>query len=183
MAARTLYAKRGWAGFSFDEVAKRAKVGKGSLYLRWKNKAQMLIEVVRFYTCSIADIDTGKIRSDLIEFAHRWFAHMESENGSLSYRLTIDAQFHPELRQALRENPYPDYVRNTRLIIRNAINRGELPTDASVALIADIVAGAISNHVRNTPEELRERIREDRDKYIESLVDTVLSGVTNTLSK
>lgn len=179
-AACALYAKRGWSGFNFDEVARRSRVGKGSLYLRWHNKAHMLIELVRSRACFISGIDTGNVRSDLIEFAHRWHAHMETDDGVLIYRLMVDARFYPDLRKALYQEPYPEYVRSTRLIIRRGIERGELPQGTSVALIADLVAGAVSNHVRNTPEHLREQFASKLDGYIESIVDTVLRGVKAT---
>ncbi len=176
-AACALYAKRGWAGFNFDEIAKRSKVGKGSLYLRWHNKAEMLFELVRSRTDFIAGIDTGHVRTDLIEFARRWLEHLETDEGVLTYRLTIDARFHPELRKALGGKPYPEYVRSTRALIRRGIERGELPPETSIALVADLVAGAVSNHVRNTPGHLRERFTDNLDGYLAAIVDTVLQGI------
>lgn len=180
LAACALYAKRGWAGFTFDEVARRSKVGKGSLYLRWHNKAQMLFELVQSRTDFIAGIDTGHVRTDLIEFARRWYVHLETDEGVLTYRLTIDARFYPELRKALGGKPYPDYVRSTRALIRRGIERGELPPGTSIALVADLVAGAVSNHVRNTPGHLRDRFAGHLDDYIPAIVDTVLQGICAT---
>ncbi|WP_188074465.1 TetR/AcrR family transcriptional regulator [Pusillimonas sp. ANT_WB101] len=177
VAACALYAKRGWAGFNFDEVARRSKVGKGSLYLRWHNKAQLLFELVQSRTDFIAGIDTGHVRTDLIEFARRWHAHLETDEGVLTYRLTIDARFYPDLRKALGAKPYPDHSRSTRALIRRGIERGELPSRTSIALVADLIAGAVSNHVRNTPARLRDRFAGHMDDYILTIVDTVLQGI------
>ncbi|NYT84171.1 TetR/AcrR family transcriptional regulator [Pollutimonas harenae] len=178
VAACAIYAKRGWAGFNFDEVARRSRVGKGSLYLRWRNKAQMLFELVQSRTDFIAGIDTGHVRTDLIEFARRWCVHLETDEGVLTYRLTIDARFYPELRKALGEKHYPEHVRSTRAIIRRGIERGELPPGTSIALVADLVAGAVSNHVRNTPDYLRDGFADHRDEYCAMVVDTVLQGIS-----
>lgn len=41
-AAIQEYAERGWAGFTMYGVAKRAKVGKSTLYLRWPDKETLL---------------------------------------------------------------------------------------------------------------------------------------------
>lgn len=175
-AARAVYAERGWSGFTLDEVARRSGIGKGSLYLRWANKAALVVEAVRERTRFIAEIDTGRLRSDLVEFATGWMVYMSTDEGALTFRLNIDAQFYPELREALADDPYPEHVRATRAMVHRGIERGELPREASVALIADLVAGAVSNHVRTVPRHLQERARGESAGYITALVDTVLAG-------
>lgn len=175
-AARSAYAERGWSGFTLDDVARRSGIGKSSLYLRWPNKAELLVEAIRSRTEFISDIDTGELRSDLVEFATAWLEHMSTDEGALTARLVIDAQFSPELREAVTEDPYPEHVRATRAIVRRGIQRGELPEGTSVAIIADLIAGGASNHARTIPQHLRERARETTGDYIDTLVDTVLAG-------
>lgn len=176
-AARAVYAERGWSGFSLDEVARRSGIGKGSLYLRWPNKAALLVEAARERTRFVAEIDTGALRSDLIEFATGWLDYMSTEDGVLTFRLTVDAQFVPEVWEALRDDPYPEHVRATRAMVRRGIDRGELPRDASVTLISDLMAGAVSTHVRATPQHLQGQVRAGLTDYVANLVDTVLAGV------
>lgn len=175
-AARAVYAERGWSGFTLDDVARRSGIGKSSLYLRWPSKATLLVEAIRSRTGFISDIDTGELRSDLVQFATAWLEHMSSDEGALTARLAVDARFSPELREAVAEDPYPEHVRATRAIVRRGIERGELPEGTSVAIIADLVAGAASNHARNVPQHLRERARETAGDYIDALIDTVLAG-------
>ncbi|MCW2540590.1 MAG: putative transcriptional regulator [Frankiales bacterium] len=179
-AARAVYAERGWSGFTMDGVAKQSGIGKGSLYLRWPNKAELLIEAVRSRTQFIAEIDTGALRSDLIEFARGWLAYMNSDDGALAQRLTVDARFSPELRDALAGTPYPEHIRATRAMIRRGITRGELRPDVSVTVIADLIAGAMLNHARTTPPHLRARATASTGRYIMQLVDTVLTGLTGS---
>lgn len=176
-AARAVYAERGWGGFTLDEVARRAGVGKGSLYLRWPNKSALLVEAVRERARFISEIDTGDLRSDLVEFATGWMDHMATADGALTLHLTVDAHRFPVLREALADIPYPEHVRATRAIIRRGIERGDLPAGTSIALVADLVAGGVANHVRATPQHLRERTRSDTTAYVTALVDTVLAGV------
>jgi AcrR family transcriptional regulator len=47
MAALTVFAERGYAATRLDDVAKRAGVTKGTLYLYFPNKEQLFIAVVR----------------------------------------------------------------------------------------------------------------------------------------
>ncbi len=176
-AARAVYAERGWSGFSLDEVARRSGIGKGSLYLRWPNKAALLVAAVRERTRFIAEIDTGELRADLVEFARGWLEYLGADEGALTSRLGVDAQFSPELAESLADDPYPEHIRATRAIVRRGIERGELPARASVALIADLIAGAVSNHVRATPDHLRGQVWAESAAYVTELVDTVLAGV------
>lgn len=178
MVARSVYAERGWHGFTLDEVARRAGIGKGSLYLRWPGKAALLVAAIRARTGFIAEIDTGALRSDLLEFATGWYDYLLSDEGTLLFRIRMDARFAPELREELARDPYPDYIRATRAIVRRGIDRGELPQDASVTMIADLVAGAVSNHARTMPEHLAQRAEVDNEAYLTALVDTVLTGVS-----
>ncbi|SFS92977.1 TetR/AcrR family transcriptional regulator [Saccharopolyspora flava] len=172
-AARTVYAERGWSGFSLDEVARRSGIGKGSLYLRWPDKAALLVAAVRERAGFIAEIDTGSLREDLLAFARGWRDYLRTDEGVLIFRLSVDATFSPRLAEAFAEDPYPEHIRATRAIVRRGINRGELPPDTSVALVADLVAGAVTNHVHTTPAHLLDSQNGD---HVVDLVDVVLAG-------
>lgn len=174
-AARAVYAERGWSGFSLDEVARRSGIGKGSLYLRWPDKAALLVAAVRERAAFISEIDTGSLRQDLLEFARGWRDYLRTDEGALIFRLGVDATFSPQLAQAFAEDPYPEHIRATRAIVRRGISRGELPAHTSVALVADLVAGAVTNHVHTTPAHLLDSQNPD---YVDDLVDVVLAGTS-----
>jgi AcrR family transcriptional regulator len=61
-AAIALFGEAGWAGFSVEAVAKRACVGKASIYLRWPTKDALLVEALRRRVGTIAEVDTGSLR-------------------------------------------------------------------------------------------------------------------------
>ena len=63
-AAITLFGEAGWAGFSVEAVAKRASVGKASIYLRWPTKEALLVEALRLRVGIIDEVDTGSLRED-----------------------------------------------------------------------------------------------------------------------
>ena len=68
-AALDLFADAGWAGFAMEAVARRAGVGKASLYLRWNSKEALLTDAVTWRLARVADVDTGTLRGDLVELA------------------------------------------------------------------------------------------------------------------
>jgi len=174
-AARTVYGDRGWSGFTVDEVARRAGVGKGSLYLRWPNKAALLVDAVRSAAPSVGNINLGNLELDLREFARQWMAFVQSVEGSMISRLVMDRRSNEELAAVIGELDYPDYIRSTRALVRRAVERGEIEPGITPTLIADLVAGAITTHVRSTPPGLAKIAH--TESYLTQLVDVVLRGV------
>ncbi|MDV7089130.1 TetR/AcrR family transcriptional regulator [Rhodococcus opacus] len=175
-AARAIYHERGWTRFSYEEVARRSGVGKGSLYLRWPNKAALLVDAIRDEQPFTAAIDTGSLRGDLIEFATRYNSYVTSDEGDVVYRLLVESRLYPDLRECLVSSPYAQHIQDLRALIRRGLSRGELPEGTSIALVGDLVAGAVATHARATPENLRDRI--ETTIYLTTIVDTVLAGVT-----
>ena len=53
-AALDLFADAGWAGFAMEAVARRAGVGKASLYLRWNSKEALLTDAVTWRLARVA---------------------------------------------------------------------------------------------------------------------------------
>src|SRR3954451_13068508 len=74
-AALEEYGERGWAGFTMDAVARRAGVGKSTVYLRWRDKDSLLTDAVGTHSIGIEDVDTGSFRGDLEQLAGNLFRH------------------------------------------------------------------------------------------------------------
>src|SRR5579871_5264860 len=61
-AALDLFGDAGWAGFAMEAVARRAGVGKASLYLRWSSKEALLVDALSLRMARVTDVDTGTLR-------------------------------------------------------------------------------------------------------------------------
>ncbi len=175
-AARDLLAERGYAAVTFDEVARRAGVGKSSLYLRWPSKADLVVAAVDAGLGDFSDIDTGTLRADLRELAARLLDAYWSGAGLAAFRLRADARHEPELQRAIDAVRYKDSVRESRTLIRRGLRRGELPDHVSPTLIGDLIVGSILVHVMATPVHLTDTVRRQSAEYLDTLVDTVLAG-------
>src|SRR5215831_25504 len=55
-AAMDLLAEIGYARLTMDQVAARARVGKASLYLRWRNKVALVAEALQQHFTVIPDV-------------------------------------------------------------------------------------------------------------------------------
>ena len=56
-AALEEYGEHGWSGFTMDGVARRANVGKSTVYLRWQDKDTLLTDAVSSASLSLAAAD------------------------------------------------------------------------------------------------------------------------------
>lgn len=176
-AAAEVFGEYGWGRFTVDAVARRAGVGKASIYLRWPDKKALLISALEARLSRISDIDTGSVRDDLVRLAEQMLVSYSGASGLASIRLMLEADRVPGVAQhvdTLRESQ----VRAARAIVRRGIARGELREDTSVTLLLDAICGGCLNHVLATPAHLREQVRSRRVDYAANLVDFVLGSVT-----
>jgi len=175
-AAMALYAEAGWAGFTFEAVARRSGVGKASLYRRWVSRGELLGQTFEARWLRVTSIDTGSIRQDLCALAQMVARTLTGPYGGAHPRLSLDMAEHPEVLGFLR--PYSEAtISEGRGIVRRAIARGDLAGSANPGMIMDLIVGAVTNHVRTTPLRLRARMLEKMDLFITELVDVVLAGV------
>jgi AcrR family transcriptional regulator len=175
-AAIALYAEGGWAGFSFEAVARRAGVGKAGLYSRWTGRQELLRQTFEARWLAPARIDTGTLRGDLIALAGQVFAAYAGEHAGVSRWSSFDAQTYPEARAAVA--PYTEAsIRQGRAIVRRGIARGDVAADVNPGLLMDLVVGGVTNHVGTTPLRLRSAMISKMKAFTADLVDTVLRGV------
>ncbi|MET0931181.1 MAG: TetR/AcrR family transcriptional regulator [Aeromicrobium sp.] len=177
-AALDIYGEKGWSGFSIEAVARRAQVGKASIYLRWSAKADLLASAFEGVQTHFADIDEGSVRADLVELAMLSYAMNSGPHGDAMLRLTGEAHHIPELAiwwDRLRT----EQVLAARSIVRRAIHRGELPAGTSVTLLLDAILGGVFMHALSSPRGTHVARPSDRPAYVEELVDLALAGVTS----
>jgi AcrR family transcriptional regulator len=153
-AARTVFARRGFAFGIMDEIAKEAGVAKGTLYLYFRSKTEIYKAVLDHDMRSLKKdtlerIETArglkeKIRAFALARIERaevnkdFFRIMDSESGALSYT----------------RSQYRDWLREPVLRLASAIEeasaRGEIrPLDAEKTawLIVDMTRGTIQRRL------------------------------------
>jgi AcrR family transcriptional regulator len=171
-AAVALFGEVGWSGFNVDAVARRAGVGKASIYLRWPTKEALLAAALASRMGTIDEIDTGTTRGDLVALTRQLLGLYLGSSGRAAMRLTLDGDKIPEI-QARNEAFARSQILAARAIVRRGIARGELPASTSVTVLLDTLCGGAVMHTLSTPPELRGRVAAGADAYAEELVDFV----------
>jgi AcrR family transcriptional regulator len=140
-AAMQLLAEVGLAGLSMDDLARRAGVGKATIYRRWTSKEALVLDALHTATTPIPTPDEGDLRADLITYTDALIERFGTGRGSDVLPHLIEASCYDDhLRASL-----DDYTRarqaTIRLLLRRGIARGELPADADVDLLVDVILG------------------------------------------
>lgn len=176
-AAIRIYARDGWAGFSFEAIAREARVGKPAIYRRWTDREQLLIAALHTTDFPTAR-DCGGVREDLLDYAVQWVEwYQHPERAVAARRVVYDGQANPvllALHHDLIVQPRTDAARE---ITRRGIKRGEIAPTVRSSTIVDLLVGAMSTHWEMTPEAGRQRLQTTFPAYAELLVDIVLAGV------
>ncbi|QKT11981.1 TetR/AcrR family transcriptional regulator [Rhodococcus sp. W8901] len=174
-AALEVFGEFGWKGFSVVAVAKKAGVARASIYLRWPNSTDLLIDAVHSRVRVVADRAFDDVRTELLSLANQLLRLHVADSGRSTVRLMLEAPLVPGLKE------YWDEVNSSqtvaaRAIVARAIERGELPQDTSATLLLDTLCGAAMMHVQAVPSHLRELQLANLDAYAERLVDFVLAA-------
>lgn len=170
-AAQAVLLEAGYAGFSIEAVARRARAGKPTIYRWWPSKAALLIDVYQRQK-RVDNPDTGSIEEDLVLFLKSLFRHWrETPSGSIFRSIIAEAQSDEAAAAALA-----DYSRSRRehtgLMIERARERGEVAADVEPTLVADLIASYAWVHL------LTGRTDED-EATIRKAVGVILRGVKN----
>src|SRR3954451_13535261 len=83
-------ARLGFSGFTMDEVALAAGVGKAAIYRRWAGKTELLASYTEGSIKGTLDVsDTGSLRNDLVEWRPPgWCTTARVSTGPCSVRCT-----------------------------------------------------------------------------------------------
>jgi AcrR family transcriptional regulator len=172
-----IFAAEGWRGFTFDSIARAAGVGKSSLYLRYSSREELLLDVLEThgYTTADNDHDLGSIDADLSDFARSYAQWLDGPAGLWSIRLSLEARLNPELAELIWSHTGVQ-VSQAHRIVRRAKQRGEIPPNASTAVILDALLGALVHHTMSAPSREPFSTANGR-RFVDELTRSILDGV------
>jgi AcrR family transcriptional regulator len=139
--ARSLLVERGYDSFTLDELAVRARCSKATLYRRWSNKSDLIVEVIGSQIVD-AEPDTGSLRGDLEELVSRIAAGMEQGVvGEIFLAVALAMRRDGELRQAWQKLGLLPGKQRIERIVERAIARGEISVRPDLSLLNSLLPG------------------------------------------
>jgi AcrR family transcriptional regulator len=166
-------ATHGYGRLSIEGVARRAGVGKTTIYRRWDSKLEMVLDVVSVIAVQgMAPPDTGSLRGDLR-------AMIGSASQALRHPLAL--QIIPDLLAEAARNPQiadtlQTALRETQLevsaaVLTRAKARDEVPPDTDVQLALDLAIGPLYWRLAVVRDKLPKT-------YLDQLADRVAAALT-----
>lgn len=187
-AALDLFVDRGFAATRLEDVAQRAGVSKGTLYLYYANKEELLKAVVRANLIPLIDAFAGEIRrseapcaEQLRLFFRKWWETVGATRYAGIAKLVVaESGNFPELARFFQQEVILPVLVALGSIVRRGISLGEfreIDVEASVPLwMSPLVLRAIWEH------SIAPCCPPDFDIPIERFLDTHLAYVLRTLS-
>lgn len=179
-AALEEYGEHGWSGFTMDGVARRAGVGKSTVYLRWQDKDTLLTDAVGTSSDQLGAVDTGSLRGDLRQVAVNLFEHFREPAGWATLRITIDTAGAAHQLGRFSEAVADVQVDNIEKIIQRATARGEGIEGISPNAVAECIYGSVTMQTLGLRLEGRELDADEIDARSTELVAIVLDGVLSS---
>jgi AcrR family transcriptional regulator len=135
----------GYGQLSIESVARRAKVGKTTIYRRWPSKQDMVVAVISEIAWTHVDApDTGSLRGDVEEFLTDLASALDNPVvRSVATDLLAEAHRDSPLTANLIEQIRDPRRARAAKIVRRAMNRGEVSDQADVGLALDLLAGPL----------------------------------------
>lgn len=178
-AALDEYAVTGLAGFTMDGVARRARVGKSTLYLRWASREVLLTDALAAHSRRLVAgvTDTGSLAGDITALTTELLNYFLDPIGWISLRVAVDAAVEAVDTQMFYERMVVTHREAASLLLLRAIERGELDPDAPVRTILEVLFGSALMHVLALPPQEREHARQFPAEHAEPLAAVVLTAV------
>jgi AcrR family transcriptional regulator len=132
-AALKLFGERGFAKTNVKDVAREAGVSKGTVYLYFKNKEELLLAAVQRSVIPILDfgdeyeIDSDESASDILRWlVHKWVDEFEKRNVAVLPRLVVaESTNFPELAEFFVNTVLQRARRLFRRVLKRGIRTGE----------------------------------------------------------
>lgn len=138
-----LLVEGGFEGVTFQEIAKRAGVGRATLYRRWETPSMLVRDaVLEMVETEISPVDTGTFRGDLRELLQQIGRFISGPVGVAAMMTTLSNMGQPG---DITANPgiWISRLEAIAPMFQRAIRRGELDPDLDVEALFASMAGAL----------------------------------------
>jgi TetR/AcrR family transcriptional regulator, regulator of autoinduction and epiphytic fitness len=133
----------GYGALTIESVAARAGVGKSTIYRHWPGKLALVEDAFRTMKAQAIIPESGTVRERVTAFLHQVAVLVEESTYSACMPALIDAaERDPQVRAF-----HCEFSRERRAVLvdvlRDAVESGELASNADPELLADALIGPI----------------------------------------
>lgn len=153
-AALDLFIERDVAGTSIEQVARRAGVGKLTVYRRWDCKEDLIADAIESAREHLPEASEGEPEASeqdstpLGEQVERWLPELAAASADPWFRALVARVFgsavsHPRLMATYWEHHVVPRRRATRRLLERAQRAGTLSAEADLDVVLDMMVGSV----------------------------------------
>lgn len=145
-AALAGVAELGYDRLSMDDIASRAGVGKAAIYRRWPSKAVVVADAIAHWRRRLGPVEppnTGSLRGDIEAVVAAAPDLNDTDFGTMQVIVGVAtaAMHNPVLAAALDDLVLSPPRHVVRVVLDQAVARGEIPAGRDLSLIPDVALG------------------------------------------
>ncbi|MEM7715047.1 MAG: TetR/AcrR family transcriptional regulator [Cyanobacteria bacterium P01_A01_bin.68] len=170
-ATLELLSEVGYERMSIEGIASRAKVGKSTIYRRYKGKEELVADAIESIREEVVIPDTGNIWTDidaLIENAARITFNPLGKQAVAT--IISSASSNPEFAQIYSEKYLQPRKEAFAVVIKRAKARKEVQFDLDASFIFDVMSGMMLYGLIFPPTS------ETWEKYVRRAIEAVISN-------
>ena len=161
----------GFMDLTIEGVAKRAEVGKPTIYRRWKTKAALAMDAfLEAVNPELAFPDTGSAKEDFREQMQKIVRLMNSPRGEVLASVIGCGQADEELIAAFRENWLIPRRKDAKQIFQRGVERGELRADVNAEVAIDALYSPLFYRLLLRHQPLTKG-------FVNELIELVMNGM------
>ncbi|MEV6866098.1 TetR/AcrR family transcriptional regulator [Streptosporangium subroseum] len=147
--ALEVFVERGVEGASIEQIAKRASVGKLTIYRRWDSKEKLLAQAIESARGDIPEPSDHDVAAlPVVELIEHILPAAAATLAAPDFRALIarvlgSAVSHPILMATYWEHYILPRRRVTRLLLERAVHQSVLAADTDIDALMDMMVGAV----------------------------------------
>lgn len=150
---------------SIESVAKKAKVGKTTIYRWWNSKTALVMDALVSQPGLAAPLPTPKNNAEAIAMQlEKLIRMLDSKNGETIAQLFSEAQADKDSRAIFNNNFLSPLVDALAFSLEQGIKEKEFRTSLDIKTAVDMMCGPIFFRLMAHPEDLDENFRETYPK-------------------
>jgi AcrR family transcriptional regulator len=173
-AVLELMAEQGVHALRMDDLARRAGVGKATIYRRYRSKEELVMSAVGALIDEIEIPDTGSTHGDMLKLMRGAVEfYNDSPAAAVMPPIVDEMSRNSELAQVARDRFLKARRTALRTVFDRGIERGDLQRDMDIELALDVLAGPLFYRLLITGWTIDDRLAEN-------VVELILRGFAPT---
>lgn len=172
-AALLLYGDAGWSGFNFTKVASLAGVGKSTMYSRWSERDDLLLDAFRLLI-PIPAPDGDTVPEILTNWAASRVVMYIGPHAKAIRRVFVEAATGEPVIRAVHAHLYKEPIAGLRKCLWEYKDSGVLKKTMSITRLLDAIEGSVLMRGFSINPDYIDCFFTEIPEYVEALVEDQL---------